>query len=448
MTAGASPSRGGSGATVGDGARLRGSLRPEAREPSRVAMISLHTSPRDQPGVGDSGGMNVYILSVARRLAAEGVRVDIFTRCRGSGAPEVEEVAPGSRVIQVQAGPCAPVPKEELPHLLPLFFGGILDRAAREGGRNGHPPYDLVHSHYWLSGWVGSRARDVWGVPHVASFHTLALVKEALRPPEQPPEPRVRLAGERRVVRRADRILAPTPTEAAHLVDLYGADPGRIRVVAPGVDRRLFAPRPREAARRAVGFSGSRLLLFVGRLQPLKGPDVAIRALAEVLTRRPDLRGEVELWVVGGPSSPRGEAEVAALRSLAASLGVEHAVRFLPPQPHERLADFYSAADAVLVPSRSESFGLVALEAQACGTPVVGSAVGGLPHVVRSGDTGFLVDGHDPRAFAARVLALFDYPGLARRLSAGAAREAARFSWDATAEEVRSVYLEVLGRTA
>jgi D-inositol-3-phosphate glycosyltransferase len=428
-------------------AGLRSEVRPPAPgppEPSRVAMISLHTSPRDQPGVGDSGGMNVYVLSVARRLAEQGVLVDVFTRCRGTGAPEVEEVAPGSRIIQVQAGPCAPLPKEELPRVLPLFLGGVLDRAAREGRGNGRPPYDVVHSHYWLSGWVGSRAREAWGVPHVASFHTLARVKDAVRPPGEPPEPPVRLAGELRVVRGADRILAPTATEASHLVGLYGADPARVRVVPPGVDGRLFAPRPKGEARRELGFRGSRLLLFVGRLQPLKGPDVAVRTLGEVLARRPDLREGTELWVVGGPSSPRGDEEVERLRSLALSLGVERAVRFHPPQPHDRLASFYSAADVVLVPSRSESFGLVALEAQACGTPVVGAAVGGLRHVVEDGATGFLVEGHDPAAHAARVLAILDRPGLASRLSARAAREAVRFSWDATVRGLRTVYREVV----
>jgi D-inositol-3-phosphate glycosyltransferase len=393
--------------------------------------------------------MNVYILSVAQRLAEQGIGVDIFTRCRGTGAPDVEEIGPNSRIIQVQAGPCGPLPKNHLPEVLPDFLGGVLERAAREHRAHKHSPYDVVHSHYWLSGWVGNRAKEIWGAPLVASFHTLGRVKNASALAGGAPEPPARLLGEEGVVRGADRIVTPTPVEAGELVDLYGADPDRIRIVAPGVDGRIFAPRPKPEARVRLKLGERRLVLFVGRLQPFKGPDVAIRAFAMARARAPEVAGDAVLWVVGGPSSEAGgRDEPAHLSSLAASLGVADRVAFFPPQPHERLADFYSAAEVVLVPSRSESFGLVALEAQACGTPVIGAAAGGMRYAVVDGGSGFLVDGQDPGTYADRLLALLGDPDLAGRLSVAAAEHAGRFSWDATTAEIRSIYRELLRRRA
>jgi D-inositol-3-phosphate glycosyltransferase len=392
--------------------------------------------------------MNVYIQAVAERLTQQGIGVDVYTRCRGQGGPEIEEIGPGSRVIRVQAGPCAPVDKEDLPGLLPAFLGGVLDRAADEHRAHKHSPYDVVHSHYWLSGWVGNRAKEIWGVPLVASFHTLGKVKNATLPDGDPPEPTARLRGEQRVVDGADRILAPTQVEAEELVSLYGADPGRIRVVAPGVDRTIFAPRSGEGARARLGLAGKRLLLFVGRLQPFKGPSVAVRALADAVAREPELTRDVLLALVGGPSG-RGSAgdEVHLLKEMASRLGVGDRVIVFPPQPHERLVDFYSAAEAVLVPSRSESFGLVALEAQACGTPVIGTARGGLSFVIREGETGFLVGDHDPFAYADRIIAILRDPELAGRLGREALTNAGRFSWDATASGIRDVYRELLSRS-
>jgi D-inositol-3-phosphate glycosyltransferase len=389
--------------------------------------------------------MNVYISSVAKRLPDRGIEVDVFTRCRGDGAPQIEDIADGVRVIRVQAGPCAPVPKEELPRYLPAFLDGILERASRDPAESRHSPYDVVHSHYWLSGWVGSRTKEIWGAPHVASFHTLAKVKNGALAEGEDPEPPVRLAGEQRVIRAADRILAPTPTEAAHLVDLYGADPDRIRIVPPGVDRTLFVPRPGAEARARLHLSGARLLLYVGRLQSLKGPDVAIRALAAAVARAPELTRDAMLAVVGGPTGSHPDDEVARLMQLATTVGVGDRVVFFPPQRHERLSEFYSAAEAVLMPSRSESFGLVALEAQACGTPVIAAAVGGLRHAVRDGVGGFLVEGHDPEDYAARIVEVLADPEGAERLARGAIRHAAGFSWDATAAGTRDVYRELAG---
>jgi D-inositol-3-phosphate glycosyltransferase len=416
------------------------------RERARVAVFSVHTSPADQPGTGDSGGMNVYIQSVAKRLAEQGVAVDIYTRCRGQGGPEVMPLTPGNRLIRVQAGPCAPVPKEELPGLLPEFLDSVLERAALEHQAHRHAPYDVVHSHYWLSGWVGSQAKEIWGAPLVASFHTLGKVKNSVLPRGEAPEPPARLEGEERVIGGADRILAPTAGEAEDLVSLYGADPDRIRIVSPGVDGAIFAPIPRAEARRRLGLGDGRLVLFVGRLQRYKEPDLAIRAMAAAVSRAPEAMADVALALVGGPSGQgAGHGEVERLKALAARLGIGPRVRFFAPQPHERLVDFYSAADVVVVPSRSESFGLVALEAQACGTPVVAAATGGLRTVVRDGESGFLVSGRRPTDYAERIIAILTNPDLHARLSRGAVRHASGFSWDATAADIQGVYSELLG---
>lgn len=403
---------------------------------ARIAVISLHTSPLDQPGTGDSGGMNVEIRALSTRLADRGVAVDVYTRCAGRGVPEIEHLAPLARVIQVPAGPCAPVDRDLLPALVPGFVESVLARAEAEG------PYDLIHAHYWLSGPAAAAAKARWGVPLVASFHTLGEVKN-LAQGLSAPEPSVRLDGERVGIAAADRILVPTPGEADHLAHLYGADPDRIRVVPPGVDPESFAAIDRAAALTALGVSG-RLVLFVGRLQSLKAADVAIRALAEARRAAPQATGDVTLAIVGGPSGSDGPSYLEGLRRLAVDQGLEERVRFLPPRPHHEMPALYSAADALLMPSRSESFGLAALEAQACGVPVVASAVGGLRSVVSPGASGFLVLGHDPAAYAARLIQLLADRGLARRLSLGAREHARRFSWEQTTAGVLDAYGELL----
>ncbi len=401
-------------------------------------MISLHTSPLDQPGTGDSGGMNVYVRAAAERLAACGLDVDVFTRRRSSDVAETQELAAGAQVVQVTAGPRAPVAKAELVRYLPEFLEGVVRRSRTVGG------YDLVHTHYWLSGQVGRDVTQAWRVPLVASFHTLGKVKNYSLAPDEGPEPRLRVRGEEAVIAHADRIMAATPAEASHLVGLYGADPDRIRLVPPGADHSLFFPRPRLPAATRLHMADVRLLLFVGRLQPHKGPDVAVRTLAEVLARDPEGTGDVVLAIVGGPSGTGGGAEVARLMDLSRALGVQERVMLLPPQPQERLADFYAAAEVVLVPSRSESFGLVALEAQACGVPVVASRVGGLRYVVDDGATGFLVEGHDPADHADAALRLLRDPALAERMGRAAVAHSMRFSWNATAREILGVYGELL----
>jgi D-inositol-3-phosphate glycosyltransferase len=404
----------------------------------RVAMISLHTSPLDQPGIGDSGGMNVYVRSVAERLARDDVAVDVFTRCQGRAVPEVQTLGELQRVIQVQAGPCAPVPKEALAELLPQFARAVVARQLLEG-----VGYDLVHAHYWLSGSAGEVTKARWGVPLVASFHTLGRVKNRVLEEDSQELPD-RLEAEGSIIQQADRILAPTPAESQHLVELYGADPERIRLVPPGVDLDRFRPGDAQAAKKRLGLQGKRVALFVGRLQPLKGPDVAIRAVAEAIRRDPVSTAELVLVLVGGPSGGADRTlEVAHLMEITSEERIADRVRFLPPMPHEELPRVYQAADALLVPSRSESFGLVALEAQACGTPVIASDVGGLPYVVSEGKSGLLVPGHDAGAYATRLLTILTDPLLARRLSVWARAHASRYSWDVTTERMRSIYEEL-----
>jgi D-inositol-3-phosphate glycosyltransferase len=401
---------------------------------ARVAVISLHTSPLDRPGSGDSGGMNVEIRAVAERLGEQGIAMDVYTRCAGRGVPEVEPLGPMARVIQVPAGPCAPVDKTALPELVPRFVDAVVDRAEAEAR------YDLVHAHYWLSGPAGEAASARWGVPLVTSFHTLGEVKN-LAGDDGGAEPPVRLEGERRAVAASDLVLAPTAEEGRELARLYGADPGLIRVVPPGVDAARFMPSPRPTSRPPTA-------LFVGRLQPMKGPDVAIRAVAEARRKAPSVAGGLRLLVVGGPGGRDGPAYLEGLRGLAAELGLEGLVRFLPPVPHEELPEVYSGADVLIMPSRSESFGLAALEAQACGVPVIGASVGGLRNVVDHGRSGFLVDGHRQGPYADRVLEVLADPDLAARLSAGARARALRFSWDRTVRGVLDAYVELLSEPA
>lgn len=402
----------------------------------RVAMLSLHTSPLDQPGSGDAGGMNVYVVELARRLAARGVEVEIFTRATASDLPAVARLAPGVLVRHVTAGPFEGLAKEELPAQLCAFTSGVLRaEAAHDAGW-----YDLVHSHYWLSGQVGWLAAERWGVPLVHSSHTLGRVKNAALAARDVPEPRARLIGEEQVVAAADRLIASTTEEAGHLVAWYGAERSRIAVVAPGVDLEVFRPGDRGPGRAALGLEeGDRLLLFVGRVQPLKDPGMLLKAAALLEERHPHWRGRLQVAVVGGPSGSGGD-EPAHLRSLAERLGTGGRLHLLAPVEQGRLAALYRAADVVVVPSYNESFGLVALEAQACGTPVVAAAVGGLRIAVRDGASGVLVSRHEPAAYADAIEPLLADATERDRLAAGALRHAADFGWDATADGVIEVY--------
>jgi D-inositol-3-phosphate glycosyltransferase len=411
--------------------------------PRRVAMLSVHTSPLDQPGTGDAGGMNVYIVETARRLARLGTDVEIFTRATSSDLPAAVELAPRVTVRHVTAGPFEGLGKQDLPGQLCAFTAGVMRaEAMREPGH-----YDLVHSHYWLSGQVGWLAAERWQVPLVHSMHTMARVKNLALADGDAPEPTARAIGEAQVVEAADRLVANTAEEARQLVDLYGADPDRVVTVAPGVDLTAFAPGGRAAARRALGIrAGAEVLLFVGRIQPLKGPDVLLRAAARMLAAEPTLRERLLVVVVGGPSGS-GTARPEALRALAGSLGIADVVRFEPPVSRGELPRWYRAADVTVVPSYSESFGLVAVESQACGTPVVASAVGGLPTAVADGVSGVLVDGHAADHYARVLSGLLHDPARRARMSAGALTHARRFGWDFTASALLEVYADALAES-
>ncbi|TDB90012.1 D-inositol-3-phosphate glycosyltransferase [Actinomadura sp. 7K534] len=420
-----------------------------SRRINRVATVSVHTSPLDQPGTGDAGGMNVYIVEVAKRLAARGVEVDIFTRATCRAMPPVVELAPGVLVRNVVAGPFEELDKTDLPRHLCGFTSGILRvEAAHEPGH-----YDLLHTHYWLSGQAGWAAKQRWGVPLVHSMHTMAKVKNAALADGDKAEPVERVLGEEQVVASSDQLVANTAKEARELVDLYGADPARVATVSPGVDLSLFRPEspllargaglfPHRTgpARRRLGLPrDAYVLLFVGRIQPLKAPDVLLRAVARMIADDPALRAKLVVAVVGGPSGS-GRCRPEGLQNLAAELGISDVMRFEPPSPQSELADWYRAADVTVVPSHSESFGLVAVESQACGTPVVASRVGGLCTAVADGDSGVLISGHDPADYAAVLRRLHYEPGLYARLARGAVRHGNSFGWDATVDNLLEVY--------
>ena len=402
----------------------------------RVAMISLHTSPLDQPGTGDAGGMNVYVLELAKRLARQGIAVDIFTRATSSRLEPLVEACDGVAVRHVHAGPFEGLSKAELPGQLCVFAREVLRTEAA------HPVgyYDAVHSHYWLSGQVGALARDRWGVPLVHSMHTMAKVKNDALADGDCPEPEARVIGEQQVVEAADALIANTDLEAKQLINLYDADAGRVEVVHPGVDLSVFTPEPQSVARAALGLpQRAHVLLFAGRIQPLKAPDVLLRAVAVMIARDPGLRGSLVVPVVGGPSGS-GLERPSSLVELARELGIDDVVRFVPPVSQAELARWYAAASAVAVPSYNESFGLVAVEAQACGTPVVAAAVGGLTTAVDHGRSGYLVDGHDPARWADSLSQVIASDEVRERLAAGALTHAQDFSWEATAAATLAVY--------
>src|SRR5690242_9227387 len=383
------------------------------RYPRRIATISVHTSPLEQPGTGDAGGLNVYVVEVAKRMAARGVEVDIFTRAVTRDAPPVAEFVPGVLVRHVPAGPFEELDKADLPAQLCEFTLGVLrTEAAYAPGR-----YDLVHGHYWLSGHVGAVAKERWGVPLVQSMHTLGRVKNAALAHGDTREPEVRLRGESDVVASADRLVANTDEEARQLAGLYGADPAKIWTINPGVDLSIFRPGPAEDARRRLGLpADGQVILFAGRIQPLKAPDLVLHAAAELIRSHPALAETLTVAFVGGPSGP-GRADPDQLTEASHALGIADMVRVEPPCPQSELADWYRAATVVMVPSYSESFGLVAVEAQACGTPVIAASVGGLRTAVQDGVSGILVEGHHPADYAAALRRLLGSPELRDQLA-------------------------------
>lgn len=401
----------------------------------RLAVLSVHTSPLAQPGAGDGGGMNVYVRALASALARAGIECDVLTRRDHPGQPAQVEVEPGFRVVHLPAGPAEPLPKHVLLDLVEPLVDATFDHLAAEDLR-----YDALHANYWVSGAVGHRLKHELDAPLVATFHTLARVKAEAGVDDDPAQ---RARVEQEIVNCADLMLASTEGEREELASLYDADCDRIEIVPPGVDHEMFpcaSEIERKEARTALGLGDAPVLLFVGRIQPLKGADLAVRTLAAL-----DDPTAV-LLIVGGPSGAGGAEELERLHALVHSLGLADQVRFVPPQPHERLATFYRAVDVCLVPSRTESFGLVALEAAACGTPVVAAGVGGLRSLVDDGATGFLVDGRDPLDFAAPVSMLLADADLGATMSATAAARSRQYAWSMTAARLRRLYADLLAR--
>ena len=405
----------------------------------RIATLMVHTSPLDQPGIGDAGGMNIYVAESAERMAAMGLKVDIFTRRTNNDVADIVEVSDGVRVRHLRVGPTDGVTKEQLPALIPALAAEFTQQlqAAEK--------YDLIHSHYWISGKVAMPASTKLALPLVHTMHTMARVKNLNLAEGENPEPMIRVQGETQVVSAAQALIANTDAEAASLVSLYEACPDIVSVVSPGVDLYSFtAGKGRAAAREKIGLpKDAHILAFVGRIQPHKGPEVLIRAVAEMLSHSPHLRAKLILLIMGGASGA-GSGEVERLKDLVSWLGISDVVRFELPVPRTELPNWYRAADLVCVPSYSESFGLVALESQACGTPVVATAVGGLRTAIADGISGVLVDGHDPRAWSSVLARLLQEPQRRVLLSMGAIEHASHFGWDATARGTLDIYDRVL----
>ena len=425
----------------------------------RLAVLSMHTSPLTQPGTGDGGGMNVYVRELSAALARWGVECEVFTRTESVDSPPVVDVEPGFRVHHVPAGPRAPVPKERLPELVDPWTRGVGARIDSLAASGRH--VDAIHANYWLSGIAGHALKHQYDLPLLVTFHTLDRVKADASPEEiSSKEPARRAEAEAVVVGCADAVVASCSVEAEQLVQLYGADPERIVTVAPGVDHAFFSPGEQSQARRALRLEPEKpVVLFAGRIQPLKGLTIAVDAVAAVRREAAAVPsgvgaivgtgtatvssgaaaarlGGASLIVLGGPSGPHGEEEVSEVRQRILEHRLQGAVSLLPPQRHEILSTFYRAADVCVVPSHSESFGLVALEASACGIPVVASAVGGLTTLVDHGRTGFLVEGRSAEDYARPLATLLADPALAQRLGKAGAERASAYTWRAAASEL------------
>ncbi|CAB5148670.1 unannotated protein [freshwater metagenome] len=404
---------------------------------SRIATLMVHTSPLDQAGTGDAGGMNVYVIETAKKMAQSGVQVDIFTRANKPGLPTSVDIADGVTVKHLEVGPHAGLSKEELPGQISALTSEFM-KLQKQLPKN---HYNILHSHYWISGQLGWMVSEQSGIPLIHTMHTMAKVKNLNLAVGEKPEPKIRALGEAQVVKASTGLIANTDAEAASLVSLYDACPDNVFVVAPGVDLQTFSPGDgKDLARKKLNIAPDAILLtFVGRIQPHKGPDVLIRSVAEMVTHSPHLKAKLALVIMGGPSGA-GLDELDKLKALAKFLKIEEITHFVDPVPRIELPDWYRASDLVCVPSYSESFGLVALEAQACGTPVVATAIGGLRTAVSDGISGSLVDGHDPRAWSAVISRLIAEPQRRLLLSMGAVEHASHFGWENTARKTLEVY--------
>lgn len=401
----------------------------------RVAYIAMHSSPLLQPGIGDAGGMNVSLDRLSRTMEARGVDVTVFTRRVDTKAPSVVEVLPGYRVVHIEAGPMEELPIGDLQTHAYDFAIAVLNWIGEHD-----VAFDLVHSHYWLSGRAGLRIKNALGIPLANSFHTLGRVKDAVRAPAEEGSSVERLYTEAQVISQSDCLIASTPFEFDDLIEHYGASPERMCISAPGVDHSVFFRDDRQASRKRLDLPEGQVVLFAGRIQAHKGTAIAVTAFAELLEHRESEALPVALHIVGGASGVQGAEELALCHRIIEERDLADTVRFFDPQPHSILADHYRAADVVVMPSRSETFGLVAAEAQACGIPVVASNVGGLAYVVNASESGLLVDNNDPKAFASAIAAVLDHPSFAARLSDGAVEFSEKFSWDATVTRFLELY--------
>jgi D-inositol-3-phosphate glycosyltransferase len=411
---------------------------------SKIATLMVHTSPLDQAGVGDAGGMNVYVVETAKKMAQAGVSVDIFTRANKPNLPESVEIAEGVNVKHLVAGPFEGLSKEELPSQLGALTSAFMNHQKQLPSNY----YSLLHSHYWISGQLGWMVSEATSIPLIHTMHTTAKVKNLNLAAGEKPEPHTRAIGEEQVVKAATGLIANTDAEAASLVSLYEACPDRVFVVAPGVDLQTFSPADgKAAARNRLNIAPDAIMLtFVGRVQPHKGPDVLLKAAAEMVMHTPHLRAKLAVVIIGGASGSINELE--KIKSLARFLKIEDVTHFIEPASREVLPDWYRASDLVCVPSYSESFGLVALEAQACGTPVVATAIGGLRTAVSDGISGSLVDGHDPKAWSAVISRLIMEPQRRLLLGMNAVEHASHFGWEATARKTLDVYDWALSKKA
>jgi D-inositol-3-phosphate glycosyltransferase len=397
---------------------------------NKVALVMVHTSPLEQAGIGDAGGMNIYVIESAKRMAAMGMDVDIYTRKISAEQPEVIEYEPGIRIVHLEL-PLG-TKKEEIPSFIPAMAADFKSKIKDQN-------YKVIHSHYWISGKVAMPAAKELNIPLVHTMHTMARVKNLSLAEGESPEPMIRVQGETQIVEAVDALIANTDAEAASLVGLYDACPDIVRVVAPGVDLYSFTPE-RKDARKNLGLEPKKLIVsFIGRIQPHKGPEVLIRAIHELSKHNPELMGQLQVLITGGSSGVKNHEDI-RLRELVHWLNLDHVIQFLAPITRDKLPDLYRSSDLVCVPSYSESFGLVALEAQACGTPVVASAVGGLRTAVADGISGVLVDGHNPKAWSSVLARLLKQPERRIVLSIGAIEHASHFGWDATARGTLDVY--------
>jgi D-inositol-3-phosphate glycosyltransferase len=407
---------------------------------NQIALLSVHTSPLDQPGVGDAGGLNVYVVETAKRLAQKGIAVDIFTRRTSSSVNSETVLFDGVKVKQITAGPFEGLTKQSLPSQLCALSAGVLREEATQ--KEGH--YQLIHSHYWLSGQVGWVASERWNVPLVHSMHTMAKVKNTTLAIGDTPEPNEREIGEQQVIDASTQLIANTEAEAQDLINLYSADKNHVNVVNPGVDLELFTPGDQNVARKELGIPNDAIVLtFVGRVQPLKAPDILIKAAHQFTLENPQLRNRVRIIICGGLSGT-GLDKPDSLLSLVKELQLLDLVIFLPPSSREKLATVYKASTLVAVPSYSESFGLVAVEAQACGTPVLATNVGGLKTTVSDNKSGLLINGHDPRTWAQAIAQIVLNENELVRLKLGAREHALKFSWDKTVQGLVTAYEKAL----